>query len=58
MEQGVAILGADVPGSGGLSGVESLASFQVRSSAVCSPDRFSKGDRLHLSGHDQPCHPF
>ena len=31
MQQGVAILGADVPGSGGLSGVESLVTFQVRS---------------------------
>ncbi len=36
MEQGVAILGADVPGSGGLSTVESLASFQVRS-LLCVP---------------------
>ncbi len=36
MEQAVAILGADVPGSGGLSGVESLVSFQVRS-LLCVP---------------------
>ena len=36
MDQGVAILGADVPGSGGLSGVESLASFRVRS-LLCVP---------------------
>ena len=36
MERGVAILGADVPGSGGLSGVESLVSFQVRS-LLCVP---------------------
>ena len=36
MEQGVAILGADVPGSGGFSGVESLVSFQVRS-LLCVP---------------------
>ena len=36
MDQGVAILGADVPGSGGLSGVESLVSFQVRS-LLCVP---------------------
>jgi Nif-specific regulatory protein len=36
MEQGVAILGADVPGSGGLSGVESLVTFQVRS-LLCVP---------------------
>jgi transcriptional regulator with GAF, ATPase, and Fis domain len=36
MEQAVAILGADVPGSGGLSGVESLATFQVRS-LLCVP---------------------
>ena len=36
MEQGVAILGADVPASGGLSGVESLVSFQVRS-LLCVP---------------------
>ena len=36
MEQGVAILGADVPGSGGLSGVESLVSFNVRS-LLCVP---------------------
>ena len=36
MEQGVAILGADVPGIGGLSGVESLVSLQVRS-LLCVP---------------------
>ena len=36
MDQGVAILGADVPGSGGLSGVESLVSFRVRS-LLCVP---------------------
>jgi transcriptional regulator with GAF, ATPase, and Fis domain len=36
MEQGVAILGADVPGSGGLRGVESLVTFQVRS-LLCVP---------------------
>lgn len=36
MEQGVAILGADVPASGGLSGVESLVSFKVRS-LLCVP---------------------
>jgi transcriptional regulator with GAF, ATPase, and Fis domain len=36
MEQGVAILGADVPGSGGLRGVESLATFQVRP-LLCVP---------------------
>jgi pSer/pThr/pTyr-binding forkhead associated (FHA) protein len=36
MEQGLAILGADVPGSGGLSGVESLVTFQVRS-LLCVP---------------------
>ena len=36
MDQGVAILGADVPGSGGFSGVESLVSFQVRS-LLCVP---------------------
>ena len=36
MQQGVAILGADVPGSGGLSGVESLVTFQVRS-LLCVP---------------------
>jgi transcriptional regulator with GAF, ATPase, and Fis domain len=36
MDQGVAILGADVPGSGGLSGVDSLVSFRVRS-LLCVP---------------------
>jgi transcriptional regulator with GAF, ATPase, and Fis domain len=36
MQQGIAILGADVPGSGGLSGVESLLTFQVRS-LLCVP---------------------
>jgi Nif-specific regulatory protein len=36
MEQGLAILGAEVPGSGGLSGVESLVTFQVRS-LLCVP---------------------
>jgi transcriptional regulator with GAF, ATPase, and Fis domain len=36
MDQGVAILGADVPGSGGLSGVDSLVSFKVRS-LLCVP---------------------
>lgn len=36
MSQGVAILGADVPSSGGLSEVESLVSFQVRS-LLCVP---------------------
>ena len=36
MEQGVAILGADVPGSGGLSEVESLVNFNVRS-LLCVP---------------------
>ena len=36
MKQGVAILGADVPGSGGLCGVESLITFQVRS-LLCVP---------------------
>ncbi len=36
MTQGVAILGADVPASGGLSEVESLVSFQVRS-LLCVP---------------------
>ncbi len=36
MDQGVAILGADVPASGGLSGVESLVSFRVRS-LLCVP---------------------
>jgi transcriptional regulator with GAF, ATPase, and Fis domain len=36
MDQGVAILGADVPASGGLSGVESLVSFKVRS-LLCVP---------------------
>ncbi len=36
MQQGIAILGADVPGSGGLSGVESLVTFQVRS-LLCVP---------------------
>ena len=36
MDQGVAILGADVPGSGGLSGVESLVSSKVRS-LLCVP---------------------
>jgi len=36
MDQGVAILGADVPGSGGLSGVDSLLSFKVRS-LLCVP---------------------
>ena len=36
MEQGLAILGADVPGSGGLSGVESLVTLQVRS-LLCVP---------------------
>jgi transcriptional regulator with GAF, ATPase, and Fis domain len=36
MDQGVAILGADVPGSGGLSGVDSLVSFDVRS-VLCVP---------------------
>lgn len=36
MEQGVAILGADVPASGGLSEVESLVSFRVRS-VLCVP---------------------
>jgi Nif-specific regulatory protein len=36
LQQGIAILGADVPGSGGLSGVESLVIFQVRS-LLCVP---------------------
>jgi transcriptional regulator with GAF, ATPase, and Fis domain len=36
MDQGVAILGADVPSSGGLSGVDSLLSFKVRS-LLCVP---------------------
>ena len=36
MEQGVAILGGDVPGDGGLRAVESLVSFQVRS-LLCVP---------------------
>ena len=36
MDQGVAILGADVPGSGSFSGVESLVSFKVRS-LLCVP---------------------
>ncbi|MGH9503324.1 MAG: sigma 54-interacting transcriptional regulator [Terriglobales bacterium] len=36
MEEGVAILGADVPGSGSLSGVESLVAFRVRS-VLCVP---------------------
>jgi Nif-specific regulatory protein len=36
MEQGVAILGSDVPGSGGLSEVESLVILQVRS-LLCVP---------------------
>jgi len=36
MDQGVAILGADVPASGGLSGVDSLVSFKVRS-LLCVP---------------------
>ena len=36
MQQGLAILGADVPGSNGLAGVESLASCQVRS-LLCVP---------------------
>ena len=36
MDQGVAILGADVPASGGLSEVESLVSFRVRS-LLCVP---------------------
>jgi pSer/pThr/pTyr-binding forkhead associated (FHA) protein len=36
MEQGLAILGADVLGSGGLSGVESLVTLQVRS-LLCVP---------------------
>jgi GAF domain-containing protein len=36
MEQGIAILGADVPGSGELSEVESLVTFQVRS-LLCVP---------------------
>ena len=36
MDQGVAILGADVPASGGLSGVESLVSLKVRS-LLCVP---------------------
>jgi transcriptional regulator with GAF, ATPase, and Fis domain len=36
MDQGVAILGADVPGSGGLSGVDSLVSFKVPS-LLCVP---------------------
>ena len=36
MGQGVAILGADVPGSEGLSGVESLLTFHVRS-LLCVP---------------------
>jgi len=36
MQQGIAILGVDVPGSGGLSGVESLVTFQVRS-LLCVP---------------------
>jgi transcriptional regulator with GAF, ATPase, and Fis domain len=36
MEKGVAILGADVPASRGLSGVESLVTFNVRS-LLCVP---------------------
>jgi transcriptional regulator with GAF, ATPase, and Fis domain len=36
MDEGVAILGADVPSSGGLSGVDSLVSFKVRS-LLCVP---------------------
>jgi transcriptional regulator with GAF, ATPase, and Fis domain len=36
MEQGVAILGADVPAGGGLSAVESLVSFRIRS-VLCVP---------------------
>jgi transcriptional regulator with GAF, ATPase, and Fis domain len=36
MQEGLAILGADVPGSNGLAGVESLASCQVRS-LLCVP---------------------
>lgn len=36
LESGVAILGADVPGSGSLSGVESLVASQVRS-LLCVP---------------------
>jgi len=36
MEQGIAILGADVPGSGELREVESLVTFQVRS-LLCVP---------------------
>ena len=36
MDQGMAILGADVPASGGLSEVESLVSFRVRS-LLCVP---------------------
>jgi Nif-specific regulatory protein len=36
MDQGVAVLGADVPSSGGLSGVDSLVSFKVRS-LLCVP---------------------
>ncbi len=36
LEQGIAILGADVPGSGNLSGVESLVSSHVRS-LLCVP---------------------
>jgi transcriptional regulator with GAF, ATPase, and Fis domain len=36
MDQGVAVLGADVPGSGSLSGVDSLVSLNVRS-VLCVP---------------------
>jgi transcriptional regulator with GAF, ATPase, and Fis domain len=36
MDQGVAILGADVPGNGSFNGVDSLVSFKVRS-LLCVP---------------------
>ena len=58
MEEGVAILGADVPGSGGLSERGEPGHIPGAFTTLRPPDRFSKGDWLHLSGYDQPCNPF
>ncbi len=57
LEQGIAILGTDVPSSGDLRAVESLVADAGSLSPMCAPDGVSAGHRLHLSRQQYPGQP-
>jgi hypothetical protein len=58
MDQGVAILGADVPASGGLRRSRKPGKFKSALVALRPLDCVSKSGRVHLPGHHQSGYPI